>query len=142
MLYKTFIFTFIILIGMTILDTTSKAVSLENPTTTSSGLQYQEIEVGAGETPKKGQRVLVHYTGTLENGTKFDSSRDRGQPLEFVLGTGQVIAGWDEGISTMKKGGKRLLRIPANLAYGSRAVGGVIPPNSVLIFDVELVDIK
>ena len=142
MIYRTFLFALIILAGVTILDSTSQAVSLDNPTTTSSGLQYQEIVPGTGETPKKGQRVFVHYTGTLENGTKFDSSRDRGQPLDFVLGTGQVIAGWDEGISTMKKGGKRLLRIPANLAYGSRAVGGVIPANSVLIFDVELVDIK
>jgi peptidylprolyl isomerase len=110
--------------------------------TTSSGLKYTELKVGTGATPKTGQTVLVHYTGTLENGTKFDSSRDRGVPFEFSLGTGQVIKGWDEGISTMKVGGRRKLIIPPKLGYGARGAGGVIPPNATLIFDVELLGIK
>ena len=110
--------------------------------TTSSGLKYTELKVGAGATPKTGQIVSVQYTGTLENGTKFDSSRDRGVPFEFPLGTGQVIKGWDEGISTMKVGGRRKLIIPPKLGYGARGAGGVIPPNATLIFDVELLGIK
>lgn len=110
--------------------------------TTTSGLQYQEITEGTGETPQTGQTVVVHYTGTLTNGTKFDSSVDRGQPFKFKLGIGQVIKGWDEGLSTMKIGGKRKLIIPAALAYGPQAVGGVIPANSTLHFDVELLGIE
>ena len=110
--------------------------------TTSSGLKYTELKVGAGATPKTGQIVSVQYTGTLENGTKFDSSRDRGVPFEFPLGTGQVIKGWDEGISTMKVGGRRQLIIPPKLGYGAQGAGGVIPPNATLIFDVELLSIK
>ncbi|MCV3214203.1 FKBP-type peptidyl-prolyl cis-trans isomerase [Plectonema radiosum NIES-515] len=110
--------------------------------TTSSGLKYTELKVGTGATPKTGQTVTVHYTGTLENGTKFDSSRDRGVPFEFSLGTGQVIKGWDEGIGTMKVGGRRKLIIPPKLGYGARGAGGVIPPNATLIFDVELLGIK
>ncbi|MBD2341821.1 FKBP-type peptidyl-prolyl cis-trans isomerase [Calothrix sp. FACHB-156] len=110
--------------------------------TTSSGLKYTELKVGTGAIPKIGQTVSVHYTGTLENGTKFDSSRDRGVPFEFPLGTGQVIKGWDEGISTMKVGGRRQLIIPPELGYGARGAGGVIPPNATLIFDVELLSIK
>jgi peptidylprolyl isomerase len=112
------------------------------PTTTASGLKYVETKVGAGATPQKGQTVEVHYTGTLENGKKFDSSRDRNQTFKFQIGEGQVIKGWDEGLSTMKVGGRRLLTIPAELGYGSRGAGGVIPPNAVLLFDVELIGVK
>lgn len=110
----------------------------ENVVTTDSGLKYVDIVEGTGATPQKGQTVSVHYTGTLENGTKFDSSRDRGQPFQFPLGAGRVIKGWDEGIATMKVGGQRKLIIPPDLGYGSRGAGGVIPPNATLLFDVEL----
>ncbi|HEY9798472.1 MAG TPA: FKBP-type peptidyl-prolyl cis-trans isomerase [Leptolyngbyaceae cyanobacterium] len=110
--------------------------------TTPSGLKYVEINEGNGATPKTGQTVVVHYTGTLEDGTKFDSSRDRNQPFSFKLGVGQVIKGWDEGLSTMKVGGRRQLIIPPELGYGARGAGGVIPPNAKLIFDVELLRIS
>ena len=110
----------------------------ENVVTTDSGLKYIDIVEGTGATPQKGQTVSVHYTGTLENGTKFDSSRDRGQPFQFPLGAGRVIKGWDEGIASMKIGGQRKLIIPPDLGYGSRGAGGVIPPNATLLFDVEL----
>lgn len=106
---------------------------------TASGLGYIDEKVGEGATPQKGQQVTVHYTGWLTNGKKFDSSRDGGQPFVFPLGAGRVIAGWDEGVATMKIGGKRRLIIPANLGYGARGSGATIPPNSVLIFDVELI---
>ena len=113
------------------------------PITTDSGLKYIDTEQGTGDSPQPGDKVVVHYTGTLQDGTKFDSSRDRGNPLEFTLGVGQVIKGWDEGLSTMKVKGRRILIIPPELAYGSRgAPGGVIPPNATLTFDVELVEIK
>lgn len=107
--------------------------------TTASGLQYAIIKEGSGELPKQGDLVSVHYTGTLEDGTKFDSSYDRGQPIEFILGHGQVIPGWDEGISLLKVGSKARLIIPPELAYGEKGAGGVIPPNATLKFDVELV---
>jgi len=107
-----------------------------------SGLYYIETSAGTGDYPDTDDMVAVHYTGTLLDGTKFDSSVDRGVPLEFSIGVGQVIKGWDEGISLMKEGGKARLIIPSNLAYGSQAVGGVIPANSNLIFDVELIKIK
>lgn len=110
--------------------------------TTPSGLKYTDNVVGAGASPETGQRVTVHYTGTLTNGTKFDSSLDRGQPFAFNIGVGQVIKGWDEGVASMKVGGKRRLYIPAALGYGSRGAGGVIPPNADLIFDVELLGIQ
>ncbi|MGB5963039.1 MAG: FKBP-type peptidyl-prolyl cis-trans isomerase [Coleofasciculaceae cyanobacterium] len=110
--------------------------------TTPSGLKYKEITEGTGATPKTGQTVIVHYTGTLEDGTKFDSSRDRNSPFSFKIGQGQVIKGWDEGLSTMKVGGRRELIIPAELGYGARGAGGVIPPNATLIFDVELLRIS
>jgi ketosteroid isomerase-like protein len=110
--------------------------------TTASGLKYIDHVIGTGESPKPGQIVTVHYTGTLENGTKFDSSVDRGQPLVFPIGTGRVIRGWDEGIMTMKVGGKRRLIIPPQLGYGARGSGGVIPPNATLIFEVELLGVQ
>lgn len=125
----------------------AEAVSEEPPsemqadsdyTTTSSGLQYRDLEEGTGATPQPGQTVTVHYTGTLEDGTKFDSSRDRGQPFQFRIGVGQVIKGWDEGVATMRAGGRRELVIPPELGYGARGAGGVIPPNATLVFDVEL----
>jgi FKBP-type peptidyl-prolyl cis-trans isomerase FkpA len=111
-------------------------------TTTASGLVYEEITVGAGAAAAHGQRVTVHYTGWLTNGTKFDSSKDRDDPFEFHLGQGQVIAGWDEGVTGMKVGGTRKLTIPPELGYGARGAGGVIPPNATLLFDVELLDVK
>jgi FKBP-type peptidyl-prolyl cis-trans isomerase len=111
-------------------------------TTTASGLKYRDIKEGDGATPKTGQTVVVHYTGTLEDGTKFDSSRDRNSPFSFKLGVGQVIKGWDEGLSTMRVGGRRTLVIPPDLGYGARGAGGVIPPNATLIFDVELLRIS
>jgi FKBP-type peptidyl-prolyl cis-trans isomerase len=110
---------------------------------TSSGLQYWDLKPGTGTTASAGKTVSVHYTGWLaSNGKKFDSSVDRGQPFMFQLGAGQVIKGWDEGVSGMKVGGKRQLRIPPELGYGSRGAGGVIPPNATLIFDVELLAVK
>jgi hypothetical protein len=109
--------------------------------TTASGLKYIDVVEGTGASPKSGQMVKVHYTGTLENGTKFDSSVDRGRPFETKIGVGQVIKGWDEGIMTMKVGGKRKLIIPPKLGYGAQGQGS-IPPNSTLHFDVELLDVK
>lgn len=120
---------------------TTGPITLTNPTVTASGLKYEDTVVGTGASPKTGQRVTVHYTGTLTNGTKFDSSRDRNTPFTFVIGTGAVIKGWDEGVATMKVGGKRNLYIPAALGYGSRA-NGPIPANSDLIFEVELISVQ
>ncbi|HIA50737.1 MAG TPA: FKBP-type peptidyl-prolyl cis-trans isomerase [Candidatus Melainabacteria bacterium] len=110
--------------------------------TTPSGLKYNDDKVGDGASPSQGQRVSVHYTGWLTDGTKFDSSRDRGQPFQFTIGRGEVIKGWDEGVASMKVGGKRKLTIPPELGYGARGAGGVIPPNATLVFDVELLDVK
>jgi peptidylprolyl isomerase len=113
---------------------------------TPSGLQYEDTVVGTGASPKSGQTCVMHYTGWLwENSAKskkFDSSVDRGQPFEFQIGRGMVIKGWDEGVASMKVGGKRTLLIPAELGYGSRGAGGVIPPNATLVFDVELLGVK
>jgi len=105
---------------------------------TDSGLKFEDTTVGDGATATKGQTVSVHYTGWLENGSKFDSSKDRGDPFEFKLGGGQVIRGWDEGVAGMKVGGVRRLTIPPQLGYGDRGAGGVIPPKATLIFEVEL----
>ena len=110
--------------------------------TTESGLKYTDLVVGDGPSPETGQAVTVHYTGWLEDGTKFDSSLDRGQPFTFAIGMGGVIAGWDEGVATMKVGGKRQLVIPSELGYGAQGAGGVIPPNATLIFEVELLSVK
>lgn len=110
-------------------------------TTTGSGLRFRDETVGTGAEATPGKQVTVHYTGTLESGDKFDSSRDRDEPFTFGLGARQVIAGWDEGVSGMKVGGRRTLVIPPQLGYGSRGIGP-IPPNSTLIFDVELLDVR
>jgi FKBP-type peptidyl-prolyl cis-trans isomerase len=109
---------------------------------TSSGLKYVDQVLGTGDVAVAGKTTTVHYTGWLENGKKFDSSVDRGQPFSFPLGGGRVIRGWDEGVEGMKVGGKRKLTIPSDLGYGSRGAGGVIPPNATLIFDVELLGVK
>ena len=111
-------------------------------TKTPSGLEYWDIKAGTGAVAQSGHKVKVHYTGWLTNGKKFDSSVDRGQPFEFMLGAGQVIKGWDEGVAGMKVGGKRQLKIPPNLGYGAAGAGGVIPPNATLIFDVELLGVQ
>ena len=114
--------------------------------TTASGLKIVDTKVGEGATPATGQNCVMHYTGWLyeggAKGQKFDSSVDRGQPFTFAIGTGQVIKGWDEGVATMKVGGKRTLIIPPELGYGARGAGGVIPPNATLIFDVELLGVE
>ena len=110
--------------------------------TTPSGLKYVDLKVGEGASPQPGQTAVVHYTGWLTNGTKFDSSRDRNEAFEFPIGQGRVIKGWDEGVATMKVGGRRKLTIPPELGYGARGAGGVIPPNATLVFDVELLGVK
>jgi FKBP-type peptidyl-prolyl cis-trans isomerase len=112
------------------------------PTKTASGLEYWDIKVGTGAVAQTGQHVKVDYTGWLTNGKKFDSSVGTGKPFDFMLGASQVIKGWDEGVVGMKVGGKRQLRIPPDLAYGSAGYPGAIPPNATLIFDVQLVDVK
>jgi peptidylprolyl isomerase len=114
--------------------------------TTPSGLKITDTQAGTGATPRTGQTCVMHYTGWLyqdgKKGAKFDSSVDRGQPFEFQIGTGRVIKGWDEGVATMKVGGKRTLIIPPELGYGARGAGGVIPPNATLLFEVELLGLK
>jgi len=134
------------LLAAAVAPTASMAQAAGAAVTTPSGLKIMDTKVGTGATPKPGQICVMHYTGWLyEGGTKgkkFDSSVDRGQPFEFPLGRRQVISGWDEGVATMKVGGKRTLIIPPELGYGARGAGGVIPPNATLIFDVELLDVK
>ena len=111
-------------------------------TTTASGLVIEELSLGTGATAVAGKKVSVHYTGWLTDGTKFDSSKDRGNPFIFPLGKGHVIKGWDEGVAGMKVGGKRKLIVPSALGYGSRGAGGVIPPNATLVFEVELLAVN
>jgi peptidylprolyl isomerase len=127
-------------------STTAAAQAAGKTMTTASGLQITDLTVGTGAAPKTGQICVMHYTGWLyqdgAKGKKFDSSVDRGQPFEFPLGRQQVIAGWDEGVASMKVGGKRTLVIPPELGYGARGAGGVIPPNATLIFEVELLGVK
>jgi FKBP-type peptidyl-prolyl cis-trans isomerase len=117
----------------------TKVTDMSTPVTS---LQIEDTKVGSGAEAQPGQRVSVHYTGTLLDGTKFDSSRDGNEPFEFRLGAGEVIPGWDQGVKGMKVGGTRKLTIPPDLAYGSRGVGGVIPPNATLKFDVELLGVR
>jgi FKBP-type peptidyl-prolyl cis-trans isomerase FkpA len=111
------------------------------PTTTPSGLTFEDVVAGTGTAAAAGQKVTVHYTGWLTDGTKFDSSKDRNDPFVFPLGAGRVIKGWDEGVQGMKVGGKRKLTIPPALGYGARGAGGVIPPNATLVFEVELLGV-
>ncbi|SFG26612.1 FKBP-type peptidyl-prolyl cis-trans isomerase [Methylobacterium gossipiicola] len=140
MFRSTLALTGALFLAMTTASSAAETVSLP------SGLQYRDEVVGTGPEPKAGQKVSVHYTGWLDDngkpGKKFDSSKDRGTPFTFTLGAGQVIAGWDAGVATMKTGGKRTLIIPPDMGYGPRGAGGVIPPNATLIFDVELLGAK
>jgi peptidylprolyl isomerase len=141
---RHFVAALFAVLGLTLAAAPSRA---QQPVTTASGLKIIDAKVGSGAQPKTGQVAVVHYTGWLYDngakGKKFDSSVDRGQPFEFPVGQGRVIKGWDEGVASMKVGGRRTLIIPANLAYGDRSVGnGLIPPNSTLIFDVELLGVK
>jgi peptidylprolyl isomerase len=136
----------IAIIGSTAIPRDAMTQPAPKPVTTSSGLQIIDTKVGTGASPRGGQTAVVHYTGWLyqngAKGAKFDSSVDRGQPFEFPLGQGRVIQGWDEGVATMKIGGKRTLIVPPQLGYGARGAGGVIPPNATLMFDVELLGVK
>jgi len=111
------------------------------PLTTATGLIIEELVIGSGTEAKAGDNAVVHYTGWLTDGTKFDSSKDRNDPFSFGLGRRQVISGWDEGVQGMKIGGTRKLTIPPELGYGTRGAGGVIPPNATLVFEVELLDL-
>jgi peptidylprolyl isomerase len=129
-----------------LIATTASAQTAGKPMTTASGLQIVDSKVGDGVSPKSGQICVMHYTGWLyengQKGKKFDSSVDRNEPFEFPIGQKRVIAGWDEGVASMKVGGKRTLIIPPALGYGARGAGGVIPPNATLMFDVELLAVK
>jgi peptidylprolyl isomerase len=143
--FRLFSVLSLIAIGSSIMSDELSAQSAK-PTTTSSGLQTIDTVPGTGAQPRQGQTAVVHYTGWLsvngQKGQKFDSSVDRGQPFEFPVGAGRVIKGWDEGVATMKVGGKRTLIVPPSLGYGARGAGGVIPPNATLIFEVELLGVK
>jgi peptidylprolyl isomerase len=136
----------VVLTSIAAMTSDDPASAAPKSVTTSSGLQIIDTKVGTGASPKQGQTAVVHYTGWLyENGAKgekFDSSVDRGQPFEFPVGQGRVIKGWDEGVASMKIGGKRTLIVPPLLGYGQRGAGGAIPPNATLMFDVELLGVK
>jgi peptidylprolyl isomerase len=136
----------IIALSPVAVSTTAAAQTAGKPMTTASGLQIIDSKEGTGVTPKTGQTCVMHYTGWLyengQKGKKFDSSVDRNEPFEFKIGVKQVIGGWDEGVGSMKVGGKRTLIIPPELGYGARGAGGVIPPNATLMFDVELLAVK
>ena len=133
-----------ILLALFLWATAPAADILADETTheTMTGLKYVDLVKGEGRKPKKGKIVVVHYTGWLEDGRKFDSSVDRGEPFSFRIGVGQVIRGWDEGVMSMRVGGKRKLIIPPKLGYGARGAGRIIPPNATLIFEVELLKVK
>jgi peptidylprolyl isomerase len=133
---------FLVYRSITTSQPSAASTTAGNMVVTASGLQYQDLVVGSGPEAKSGNTVSVHYTGWLADGTKFDSSLDRGTPFEFTLGAGQVIKGWDEGVVGMKVGGKRQLIIPPQLAYGSSGAGSTIPPNATLTFEVQLLEIK
>ena len=115
---------------------------MDDEKVTSSGLRYTDVAEGQGDRAKAGQTAVVHYTGWLTNGTKFDSSKDRGEPFSFPIGQGRVIRGWDEGVAGMRVGGKRVLVVPPDLGYGHRGAGGVIPPDATLKFEVELLELR
>ena len=140
MLKRTFLSAALMLMG-TLTPMVSGGAAGPQQVTKPSGLKYEDVKEGTGDAAKAGNTVSVHYTGWLTNGTKFDSSKDRGQPFEFPLGGGRVIKGWDEGVQGMKVGGVRKLTIPAELGYGARGAGGVIPPNATLVFEVELLKV-
>jgi len=137
---KFYLFVAALVSGMFFVIATVNAA--EKVFTTQSGLKVEIIKEGNGQKPQAGQKVSVHYVGTLQDGKKFDSSRDRGEPISFPLGQGQVIRGWDEGIALLNVGTRAKLTIPPELGYGPRGAGGVIPPNATLLFDVELMDVK
>jgi FKBP-type peptidyl-prolyl cis-trans isomerase len=142
---RSAVFTLAVISGGAAIATPALAQA-GKPVTTASGLQIIDTKVGTGASPRTGQTCVMHYTGWLYDngakGKKFDSSVDRGEPFEFKIGTRQVIAGWDEGVASMKVGGKRTLIIPAALGYGAQGAGNVIPPNATRMFDVELLGIK
>lgn len=123
-------------------DLNTPSASINPSTSNSAELKIEDIKEGTGSAVKSGDTIIINYSGTLLNGTKFDSSYDRGQPFQTQIGVGQVIKGWDQGLIGMKVGGKRRLTIPSSLAYGERGAGGVIPPNATLIFDLELLEVK
>lgn len=133
-------------VAVALVPTSANAQDAGAYMTTESGLKIADTKAGTGASPETGQTCVMHYTGWLyidgQKGAKFDSSRDRGEPFEFPIGTGRVIKGWDEGVASMKVGGQRTLIIPPELGYGARGAGGVIPPNATLLFEVELLDIK
>jgi FKBP-type peptidyl-prolyl cis-trans isomerase len=136
------VFALAILLGTACSSGSSGSAGGGNEVTTPSGLKYTDQVVGSGKQPQPGQTAVVHYTGWTMDGKKFDSSKDKNQPFQFPLGAGRVIKGWDEGVATMKVGGKRILIVPPELGYGARGFPPVIPPNATLKFEVELLDVR